>query len=63
MRDIARHTDLSAELPTVRAHVDVPLEDAWSGISQSRTGPVVRPVWVRLDTPGFGEPGDDADED
>lgn len=67
MGNTTEHTDLSAELPGVRAYVDVPLEGdwprtAWYRISWSRARPVAYPVWPPDDAPDSGEGDDDDDE-
>jgi hypothetical protein len=56
------HTDLSAELPSARAYVDVPLEGDWHRISWHRSRPVAYPAWPPGDGPEFGEDDDDDDK-
>ena len=62
MGNIANYTDLSAELPTVRADVDVPLEDGWIRISWLWTRFVTGLGWARYDVPASGDGDDDDDE-
>ena len=63
MGNIARYTDLSAELPGVRAHVDVPLDETEFRISWYEAWPVTRSGRARGDAPDSGtragEPAED----
>jgi len=69
MGNIARYTDLSAELPTDRAYVDVPLGDevplgdAWLRIAWRRSWPDAGPLRGGADdAPAFRQDGDESDE-
>jgi len=63
MGNIAKYTDMSAELPGVRAYVDVRLEDSGPWISWNRTWPVIRTGSAWRDAPDSEERDDDAHDD
>lgn len=62
MGNIAKHTDLSAELPSARAYVDVPLEGDWPLVSWPRAWPDAYRVWPQDEGPDFEDGDDDDDE-
>lgn len=63
MGNIAKYTDLSAELPGLRAHVDVPLDETEFRIAGYGPWPVIRSGWAWGDAPDSGTRDEDPAED
>ncbi len=59
MGSIAKHTDLSWEVPGLRAHVDVPLEDTESQVLGHGTSSGIGSAWMQARNLGSWDDGNE----